>query len=326
VSLVFLCSCLSLCACCPDDTLPRDVSRYARRPWRRCSRRRRPRPAAAPARPTRGWSSQPLKNIAHQGGGDEVPVQHQYAFRSALEGRGGHARARRRRPQGRQSCAARHDVDRINNGTGTIASHTLKAGREVDGGYWSTPQRSYRHGTARPRPHSAASRPQEDGAEASPPPGGLRVPTLKAVLKAFPHTRSTARSRSARRPEAVESTSEPPRCSGALLKNHPGATSSWSPSRGGGQPLHEIARRSAGAAASAGSADFLLSNKSRVRTWWPKAADHYDLKPARRSTCRPRTSRACETRPATLAHLAQRRRRVAGDVDKLIDWVRRRRR
>ena len=85
-----------------------------------------------------------------------------------------------------------HDttLDRTTNGKGTIESHTLAQIRKLDGAYWfsrgaTTPTAT----TARGAPTSCAGSPP---ASASRRKGytraDFRVPTLKAVLKAFPRT------------------------------------------------------------------------------------------------------------------------------------------
>jgi glycerophosphoryl diester phosphodiesterase len=84
-----------------------------------------------------------------------------------------------------------HDttVDRTTDGHGTVASFTLKQLRKLDAAYWfSGGGDAYRHDRAR-----AAYRLRGVATGKRKPPKGFtaadfRVPTLKEVLRAFPHT------------------------------------------------------------------------------------------------------------------------------------------
>jgi glycerophosphoryl diester phosphodiesterase len=85
-----------------------------------------------------------------------------------------------------------HDttVDRVTNGTGTVASKTLKQIQRLDGAYWFTRQGTnhYKHGL---RTKAYPFRGVATG-KVKPPKGyaatDFRVTTLAEVLKAFPHT------------------------------------------------------------------------------------------------------------------------------------------
>ena len=85
-----------------------------------------------------------------------------------------------------------HDttVDRTTNGHGTVASHTLRRLRRLDAAYWFAPggDDAYRHDRAR-----RAYRLRGVATGRRRPPRGFRrsdfrVPTLREVLRAFPHT------------------------------------------------------------------------------------------------------------------------------------------
>jgi glycerophosphoryl diester phosphodiesterase len=84
-----------------------------------------------------------------------------------------------------------HDttVDRTTNGHGTVASFTLKQLRKLDAAYWfSGGDNAYRHDRAR-----SAYRLRGVATGKRKPPKGFRaadfrVPTLREVLRAFPHT------------------------------------------------------------------------------------------------------------------------------------------
>ena len=129
--------------------------------------------------------------IAHQGGEDEFPSNTLYAYRRAVRAgaemleldigvsRDGHV-------------VVMHDttVDRTTNGHGRVSSKTLKQIKRLDAAYWFSHRGPdhYRHG--RPR-SSFPFRGIATGKR--PPPKGFtradfRVPTLRQVLRAFPHT------------------------------------------------------------------------------------------------------------------------------------------
>jgi glycerophosphoryl diester phosphodiesterase len=85
-----------------------------------------------------------------------------------------------------------HDttVNRTTNGRGTVASHTLEKLRKLDAAYWFAPGRSdpYRHGRKarayRLRGVATGKRKAPRGFKRK----DFRVPTLREVLRAFPHT------------------------------------------------------------------------------------------------------------------------------------------
>ncbi|MDX6733391.1 MAG: glycerophosphoryl diester phosphodiesterase, partial [Baekduia sp.] len=148
--------------------------------------------ALAVAAPAAGAASnpwlveQPL-NIAHQGGEDEFPSNTMYAFERSLKA-GADMLELDVGVTKDDQVVVMHDttLDRTTNGTGTIASHTLKQVEQLDGAYWfHAADVAFRHdrkastytwlgvatGKRRaPKGYTAAD---------------FRVPTLRAVLKAF---------------------------------------------------------------------------------------------------------------------------------------------
>jgi glycerophosphoryl diester phosphodiesterase len=148
--------------------------------------------AAAPARGARNlWRQVPTWNIAHQGGEDEFPSNTLYAFRKALAAGANMLELDIGVTKDGQ-VVVMHDttVDRITNGHGTVASKTLRQIQQLDGAYWFTAGGSdhYRHG----KPTSAYRFRGVATGRKAPPRGfsaaDFRVTTLRAVLKAFPHT------------------------------------------------------------------------------------------------------------------------------------------
>src|SRR5215213_7530896 len=107
-------------------------------------------PASAPAAEN-PWLAKRVLNIAHQGGEDEFPSNTLYAFKQAkragadmLELDIGVTR------NGKVVVSHDTTLDRTTNGHGTIASHTLKQIRKLDGAYWfAKGDDAYRHDRAR---------------------------------------------------------------------------------------------------------------------------------------------------------------------------------
>jgi glycerophosphoryl diester phosphodiesterase len=133
--------------------------------------------------------SRPL-NIAHQGGEDEFPSNTMYAFKRALKA-GADMLELDVGVTSDDQVVVMHDttVDRVTNGTGTIASHTLKQIRRLDGAYWFSPGNdAYRHdrkaSAYRWRGVATGKRRPPKGYKAS----DFQVTTLRQVLRAFPHT------------------------------------------------------------------------------------------------------------------------------------------
>jgi glycerophosphoryl diester phosphodiesterase len=148
-------------------------------------------PSAAGAA-TNPWitGAHPL-DIAHQGGEDEFPSNTMYAFQRALQVGADMLELDVGVTKDGQ-VVVMHDttVDRTTNGHGTVASYTLKRLRRLDAAYWfaSGGADAYRHDRAR-----RAYRFRGVATGRRHPPRGFRrsdfrVPTLREVLRAFPHT------------------------------------------------------------------------------------------------------------------------------------------
>ena len=147
---------------------------------------------ALPAAAANRWIERAPLVIAHQGGEDEFPSNTMYAFRKSvaagadmLELDVGVSRD--------GQVVVMHDttVDRMTDGSGTIASKTLGQLRRLDGAYWFALPRTptgdaYDHQRAK-----AAYRFRGVATGARRPPAGFgaedfRIPTLDEVLRAFP--------------------------------------------------------------------------------------------------------------------------------------------
>jgi glycerophosphoryl diester phosphodiesterase len=148
--------------------------------------------AAAPAAgaATNPWIEKTPLDIAHQGGEDEFPSNTMYAFERSLQVGADMLELDVGVTKDGQ-VVVMHDttVDRTTNGHGTVASFTLAKLRKLDAAYWfSGGSNAYRHDRAR-----SAYRLRGVATGKRKPPKGFtaadfRVPTLKEVLKAFPHT------------------------------------------------------------------------------------------------------------------------------------------
>ena len=93
-------------------------------------------PAAASAQ--NPWLEKRVLNIAHQGGEDEFPSNTLYAFKKSVKAGRRHARARRRRDEGRQDRRlARHDARPDDErSAGRSSRGRSKQIRELDAAYW----------------------------------------------------------------------------------------------------------------------------------------------------------------------------------------------
>ena len=139
---------------------------------------------------TNPWIEKTPLDIAHQGGEDEFPSNTMYAFKRSLQVGADMLELDVGVTKDGQ-VVVMHDttVDRTTNGHGTVASFTLKQLRKLDGAYWfSGGSNAYRHDRAR-----SAYRLRGVATGKHKPPKGFtaadfRVPTLKEVLRAFPHT------------------------------------------------------------------------------------------------------------------------------------------
>jgi glycerophosphoryl diester phosphodiesterase len=143
--------------------------------------------AAAAANP---WIERHPLDIAHQGGEDEFPSNTMYAFKRALAVGADMLELDVGVTRDGQ-VVVMHDttVDRTTDGHGTVASFTLKKLRKLDAAYWFTGgDDAYRHdrprGAYRLRGIATGKRPPPKGFTAA----DFRVPTLREVLRAFPHT------------------------------------------------------------------------------------------------------------------------------------------
>jgi glycerophosphoryl diester phosphodiesterase len=145
-------------------------------------------PAAGAA--TNPWIEKTPLDIAHQGGEDEFPSNTMYAFKRSLQVGADMLELDVGVTKDGQ-VVVMHDttVDRTTNGHGTVASFTLKQLRKLDAAYWfSGGANAYRHD----RPRSAYRLRGVATGKLRPPKGftaaDFRVPTLREVLRAFPHT------------------------------------------------------------------------------------------------------------------------------------------
>jgi glycerophosphoryl diester phosphodiesterase len=136
------------------------------------------------------WLAKRVLNIAHQGGEDEFPSNTRYAFKKAIKA-GSDMLELDIGVTKDDQVVVMHDttLDRTTSGRDTIASHTLRQIRKLDGAYWFSPSHNaYRHGLPRSKYRfrgiaTGDRRPPKGYTRAD-----FRVPTLKEVLRAFPHT------------------------------------------------------------------------------------------------------------------------------------------
>jgi glycerophosphoryl diester phosphodiesterase len=130
--------------------------------------------SAAPASAQNPWLQRRVLNIAHQGGEAEFPSNTMYAFKHSVQA-GADMLELDVGVTKDGKVVVMHDttLDRTTSGHGTIASHTLKQIRKLDGAYWFA-------GGKAPYDHKAKRHPFRGK--------GLKVPTLQEVLKAFPKT------------------------------------------------------------------------------------------------------------------------------------------
>ncbi len=145
---------------------------------------------AAPAQAANPWIEKraPL-NIAHQGGEDEFPSNTMYAFRKALRA-GADMLELDVGVTKDGKVVVMHDttVDGKTNGTGTVASKTLRQIKRLDAAYWFAPARAEHYSHDHPRKAyrfrgiATGKRPAPKGFRAR----DFRVPTLAQVLRAFP--------------------------------------------------------------------------------------------------------------------------------------------
>jgi glycerophosphoryl diester phosphodiesterase len=222
-------------------------------------------PAAASAATNPWLEKQPL-NIAQQGGEDEFPSNTMYAFRSALKAGADMLELDVGVTKDNQ-VVVMHDttLNRTTSGSGTIASHTLKQVEKLDGAYWfhASTDDAYRHGRSAKaytfRGVATGKRKAPKGFTAA----DFRVPTLKAVLKAFPHTPINIEIKGRTKAEAVGEYLQNAEVLGALLKNNPRRDLIVvSFKQEAVDKFHTIAPSIPLAPGIGGSADFLLGGKS----------------------------------------------------------------
>jgi glycerophosphoryl diester phosphodiesterase len=142
------------------------------------------------------WLERHFLNIAHQGGEDEAPSNTMFAFKSALAVRGADMLELdvQLTPDGHLVVIHDDTVARTTNGPtarpdSQVRNMTLAQVQALDAGYWFRPG-SYSHDTSIP-PEEFIYRGIRTG-EKKPPKGyeadDFRIPTLREVLDAFPHT------------------------------------------------------------------------------------------------------------------------------------------
>jgi len=130
-------------------------------------------------------------NIAHQGGEDEFPSNTLYAFRKALRV-GADMLELDIGVTKDDQVIVMHDttVDGKTNGTGNVSSLSLRQIKRLDGAYWFAPKAESHYSHDLP---ASAYRFRGIATGKKRPPRGFRrsdfrVPTLRQVLRAFPHT------------------------------------------------------------------------------------------------------------------------------------------
>jgi glycerophosphoryl diester phosphodiesterase len=145
--------------------------------------------AAAPAPAANPWLDDRVLNIAHQGGELELPSNTMYAFRTALrEGARMLELDVSATSDGRLVVMHDWTVDRTTDGTGYLTDLTLAQVRRLDAAHNFVPGRNAVPGLPARRYPFRGVRTGEKR-----PPVGFRrsdfaVPTLREVLRAFPHT------------------------------------------------------------------------------------------------------------------------------------------
>ncbi|MBN1529871.1 MAG: hypothetical protein JW895_12480 [Thermoleophilaceae bacterium] len=130
-------------------------------------------------------------NIAHQGGEDEFPSNTLYAFRRAVRA-GADMLELDIGVTKDDKVIVMHDttVDGKTNGTGNVSSLTLRRIKRLDAAYWFAPK-AESHYSHELRASAYSFRGIATGRR-KPPRGyrrsDFRVPTLREVMRAFPHT------------------------------------------------------------------------------------------------------------------------------------------
>ena len=147
--------------------------------------------AASPAQAKNRWIEDETINIAHQGGEDEFPSNTMYAFRRAVAAGADMLELDIGVTKDGQ-VVVMHDttVDGKTNGSGTVASFTLRRLKRLDAAYWFAPRARDHYSHDLPR---KAYRFRGVATGKRRPPKGyraadFRVPTLRQVMRAFPRT------------------------------------------------------------------------------------------------------------------------------------------
>ena len=224
--------------------------------------------AAAPAAgaATNPWLEKQPLNIAHQGGEDEFPSNTMYAFRSSLKAGADMLELDVGVTKDGQ-VVVMHDttLDRTTSGKGTIESHTLKQVEKLDGAYWfhASPSDPYSHDRKAKaytwRGVATGKRRAPKGFTAA----DFRVPTLKAVLKAFPRTPINIEIKGRTKAEKVDEYLENAGVLGRLLQhNKRKDIIVVSFQQAAVDRFHQIAPQVPLAPGIDGTADWLLSAKS----------------------------------------------------------------
>jgi glycerophosphoryl diester phosphodiesterase len=144
---------------------------------------------AAPASAANRWLDDRVMNIGHQGGEAELPSNTMYAFRKAVAA-GADMLELDVSPTSDGVLVVMHDwtVDRTTDGTGYLTDLTLAQVRALDAAYNFVPGRNAVSGLPSRRYPLRGVR----TGDRRPPRGftreDFRVPTLREVLRAFPHT------------------------------------------------------------------------------------------------------------------------------------------
>jgi glycerophosphoryl diester phosphodiesterase len=134
------------------------------------------------------WLERRVLHFAHQGGEFEAPSSTMFAFHTALD-KGADVLELDVQTTSDEQLVVIHDrtLDRTTNGSGPVREHTLAQIQALDAAYNFVPGRNAVIGL---EPSSYPYRGVRSGAER--PPAGFRrrdfrVPTLREVLRAFPH-------------------------------------------------------------------------------------------------------------------------------------------
>jgi glycerophosphoryl diester phosphodiesterase len=144
---------------------------------------------AAPASAANRWLDDRVLNIGHQGGEAEQPSNTMYAFRKAVA-TGADMLELDVSPTSDGTLVVMHDwtVDRTTNGSGYLTDLTLAQIRALDAAYNFVPGRNAVSGLPARRYPLRGVR----TGDRRPPRGftreDFRVPTLREVMRAFPHT------------------------------------------------------------------------------------------------------------------------------------------